>query len=182
MSNIPVVRKVDSAEGDDIEQDQPAAQESGYFVTYVADDALDQARFAARDAFYPNSEVERRTIAAVDEEVFDRVRPLEQMVTAQAESHVARGKSSVEGAFALRQELEAVRDDLRRGKDIVELTRRYTQLRREVERTRSLQQSYGKSAESLAAKVADPFAATQRALSIMPRSSFNPIDTAPRWQ
>ncbi|WP_104195220.1 hypothetical protein [Cryobacterium sp. M25] len=182
MKKITGVRKVDSPEGDDIEQVQPAVEQGGYFLTYCPEDALDEPRMAARDASYANSEVERRTIAAVDEEVFDRVRPMEQMITAQAESHVARGKSSVEGAFALRQELEAVRDDLVRGKDVVELTRRYTRLRGEVEKMRRLQQSYGKSTDSLAAKVADPIAATQRTLSLMPRSNFQPINTTPRWQ
>lgn len=182
MSNIPGVRNVGTADGDDSVHATPAPQVNGYFLTHVAEDALDQARFAAREASYPNSEVERRTIAAVDDEVFDRVRPMEQMITAQAESHVARGQASVEGAFALLQELEAVRDDLRRGGDTVELTGRYTRLRREVERMQKLQQSYGKGAESLRVKVADPIAATQKTLSMMPRDNFHPINASPRFE
>ncbi|MDH6237899.1 hypothetical protein [Cryobacterium sp. CG_9.6] len=181
MSNIPGVKKVESPEGGELDQ-TPSVQPSGYFPTYVSDEALDQPRIAARNATYPNSEVERRTVAAVDEEVFDRVRPMEQIITAQAESHVARGKASVEAAFSLLQELEAVRDDLRRGKDTSELTRRYTKLCREVERVRGLQQSYSRSADSLRAKVADPIAATQRTLSMMPRDNFRPINTQQRLQ
>ncbi|PXA68534.1 hypothetical protein [Cryobacterium arcticum] len=182
MSTIPGIKKVDSPDGSDVEETQPAVQPGHYFVTSVAEDALDAPRIAARNASYPNSEVERRTIAAVDDEVFDRVRPMEQVIAAQAEEHVSRGRTSVEGAFALLRELEAVRDDLRRGQDTAELTRRYTKLRHEVDRMQGLQQSYGRSAASLRAKIADPIAAVQKTLSMMPRENFRPIDLSPRWQ
>jgi hypothetical protein len=182
MRAIPGVQKVNGPEGQETEQAVPSSQAGAYFVTHVSEDALDAPRIAARKATYPNSEVERRTIAAVDDEVFDRVRVMEQMNTAQAESHVARGTASVEGAFAVLQELEAVRDDLRRGKDTAELTRRYVKLRADVQRMQGLQPSYGRLAEALRAKVADPVAATQKTLSMMPRDSFRPIDTSMRFE
>jgi hypothetical protein len=182
MSSIPGVQKVDSPEGHEAEQSEPAPQAGAYFPTYVPGDALDMPRIAARNATYPNSEVERRTIAAVDDEVFDRVRVMEQLITEQAENHIARGTASVDSAFSLLQDLEAVRDDLRRGKDTTELTRRYVKLRYEVERMQGLQQSYGRSAEALGAKVADPIAATQKTLSMMPRDNFQPIDMSMRFE
>lgn len=174
-NNIPGVNKASGPEGGEASASPRPPQPEGYFVNSPPADVLDQARLAVRNATYPNSTVEAAYIAAVDEAVFERVRPLEQLVVGQAKTHVARGKESVENAEKVLAELEAIRDDLRRGKDSAELTRRYTRLRYDVEKMRSVQQSYGKLADTLRTKIADPVAATQKVIAMMPVSSFNPI-------
>lgn len=182
MNNIPGVAKADGPYGE-VDMSAPPVQEAGYFINTVPADVLDKARAAAREAAYPNSEVERRTILAVDDEVWDRVRHAEQHVfIPTAEKQLAQGKAHVETAETALSDLEAIRDDLRRGNDITELSTRYIQLRRRVEKLRTTQQSYSRSAEVAGAKVADPLAAVQKVLSAMPQSTFNPINVSPRFR
>lgn len=178
MDNIHPTRV--AGPGDIAEEEAQVTGEGTFFDARVAPDVLDRARLEARTATYPNSAAEAAYIRAVDEAVFDRVREYERLsLIPGAQKELARGAERTSEAVGLMDDLDAIRDELRQGGNTADLAKRYNTLRLKANRLTTVLSGLSKNADTSRAKLADPVAAAQKVLSIMPLRTFRPIDPTP---
>ena len=123
--------------------------------------ALDphEQRLAARTAHYPNTLVEKETIAQVDSEVFSRVAVYEEQIAAAADKHMQDAKIDVTASEQVIEQLHAdIVSVLRDGGSVSgEVAVRYQQLRALAERAISELERAATDAEWHRARVADPY-------------------------
>jgi len=165
-------------------QDSPApastTRDTGnVLVNTVGNGALDRVRREARERAYPNSETERRYLAAVDRAVFDRVHGVERNMIAAAEHELAANARYIEAADAVFDDIHALIVRLERGESPDALASEYRKLLGRAHDVQRKLASADRSAEFYGIKVEDPYAAAQHVLSIMPLSSYRPIDPTP---
>lgn len=160
-----------------------------YMPSYIPEGIFDRIRAEARTAKYGNTLEERETIAAVDQAIFDRVRPLEMLAIDQAKALLANTEPGqrnasgqpvsnpvqvIEGHLT---ELDAIRDALREGKvSTAELAERYSKVRRAVEHGDGHAiVARAREAKSLAERLSDPMRHVQKVLHKMPLGNWRPL-------
>lgn len=153
-----------------------------YFPTYIPADQFDRIRMEARTAKYDNAIQERATIEAVDDAIFERVRPMEARAIEDAESLLKSADprqsdgngqpigNPLQVAESRVAELHAIRDALREGRvSTAELAERYKKVQNAIQ--------YGdahaliaqaRRAKFLSERLADPLAHTQKVMSKLP--------------
>jgi hypothetical protein len=157
-------------------------------VATIPPGTLGRIRREVRAETFPNSETERETIAAVDEEVFDRVRPVEQRMIARASAFLDTQSSkarttngeSADNALARAEtqlhELYTIQEELAAGRPTGPLVERYRKVRDSFAGTiaPTLLRLAGEAAR-LKTDLDDPFATTERILSRLPRANWRPV-------
>lgn len=162
---------------------------ANYFPTHIPEGQFSRIRAEARTAKYDNSIQERETIAAVDDAIFERVRPMEQLALANAERLLANTNPDQRGADGEPvgnvvqiaeghvAELHAIRDALHEGRvSTAELAERYKKVQSAIQygdANRLLARA--QEAKSLAKRLADPLAHTEHILSLMPLGNWRPL-------
>ncbi|MCM3503023.1 hypothetical protein M3667_14215 [Microbacterium sp. P26] len=162
---------------------------SSYMPSYIPEGIFDRIRAEARTAKYDNTVQERETIAAVDQAIFDRVRPLEMLAIDRAKALIedtepgqrnANGQpvgnpvQVIEGHLA---ELDAIRFALREGKaSTAELAERYKKVQRAVQHGDGHAiVARAREAKSLSGRLSDPLGHVQKVLHKMPLGNWRPL-------
>lgn len=155
-------------------QETPALP--GYFDARIPADIIDRTRREARERVYANSTVERETIIATDEAVFDRVRASERFQIEEAERLLARNQNRVADSLAYIDKLNDLRDRLRQGGDTTAIAKEYKNLERAIrQRETSVLRGLAAQADRVDAALEDPIAHAQRILSLMPFKNWQPL-------
>ncbi len=117
-------------------------------------------REMAREATYPNSEVERRTVQEIDREVFARVWSYERWAFDNCQAFLSEQKSHVQAAAELMADIKAdVRSALLSGEPAEEVAERFEALRQKVELTKAKLRRAAETSRYHEERVADPYAA-----------------------
>lgn len=159
----------------------------GSLVNPIGPGFLDSARIAAREAVYGNSQQERETVFAADQAAFDKVQALEQFLVDRAEGFIdsvtREGSETVRPGIITATEsvvtrLNGLVTELERGVPASQLAERFKDLQNEATHAALPKLLRAKQAieETHLPNMEDPYGATQRAISKMPRSSARPID------
>lgn len=180
-TDIPGITKVTEPGGPAVAPSSPTGG-GGSLVSTLPANLLDSARQRVRKQTYPNSTAERDMVDAVDRAAFERVRPVEQHLVEQGEAHVQRTRSKVQEASDLLEAMEKLNRRIRRGESTADLAQEYRTLAARAGTMLDQLSRAGREAESWRAKVADPYAHTQKVLSLMPYSSGVLIDPTPYLQ
>lgn len=160
-----------------------------YMPSYIPEGIFDRIRAESRTAKYDNTIQERETIAAVDEAIFDRVRPLEILAIDQAQRLIANtdpGQRTADGQPVGNpvqvieghlEELDAIRDALREGKiSTAELAERYKKVQNAVQHGDGHAiVARAQEAKNLAKRLSDPMAHAQKVLHKMPLGNWRPL-------
>lgn len=158
---------------DTVEDPAPAGET--YFDQRVQRDVIDSTRAQARAATYTNSTVENQTIKAVDAALFERVRAMERFQVEQAEGWMDRNRERVGGVLTLSERIEAIQIRLDKGEDPEALAKEFKTLELEARRAKQVLTSHVAEARRMSGNLADPIAAAQKILSMMPRATWQPL-------
>lgn len=203
---MTIIKRVSEAEalGEDAPDPQDAADNglrSKYgtndpgvrVVVNIPADQLTRIRLEVREAEYGNRHSEDQAVSAVDDAVFDRVRPIERLNLDRATSLIDNEGSAgaslplnrpnvLQRAENHREELAAIRRELREGQtSVAVLAERYEKVRLAVhQRDGRALIEIANQADRLREKIDDPLKAAEHTLSMMPVSTWRPLGIA-RW-
>lgn len=162
-------------------------------IVNIPADQLTRIRLEAREAEYGNRQSEEQVLSAVDEAVFERVRPIERLnldrATSLIDSEGTAARSAnlgrpnvLQRAADHRAELASIRKELRDGRTpVAELADRYEKVRRAVhQRDGRALIEIANQADRLREKIDDPLKAAEHTLSMMPVTTWRPLGIA-RW-
>lgn len=127
-----------------------------------------QAIEQAHSATYPNSATEEAAIRAVEKNVSERVQYFEGVLRQQTSDHLARTAPLRQRADALYAELSELRRQIERHGLTDELRARYLQIDDQIRQVIPSALAAMQSADAIAAKAEDPFAALNRLFEVFP--------------
>lgn len=174
-----------------VDQSGPARMSPSYFPATIPADQFTRIREEARVASYANSQVERATVAAVDDAIFDRVRFSERQVIGRAERLLGteatnsasfkpdpRRQPAMKIADQHLDELLAIRTELERGKTPVsELAERYKKVQTSIQNGDAARLLWlASETETVRKQLSDPIGHAERILSHMPLANWRPLN------
>ncbi len=186
VTEAEALGEVDQTPADDLRRKY---EQTAGPAMYIPESRFDDIRLEAYyDTAYPNSHVERQTLAAVDRAIAERVQRAAASHLEQA-AHLLEnegapkliGPRELPNALAKvdahLDELAAIRKELRAGKTpTAELAARYERVRQAMQaRDGHALVAVSNRATSLRERVADPKAAVARTLSRMPLNMWRPL-------
>lgn len=181
--NIPGATQVDQPGGAPIDQTPPdtprGVSHMSSLVNTLPPDLLDRARIRARETTYPNGQAEQEMVDAVDRAAWDRVQAVERQLMSASQIHIERSRARIKEADALSERIDALTRRAERGEVSPEVAAEYKALMAQASQLVGRLSVAEREAEAWRGKLADPYAHTQRILSLMPFSSGVRLDPRP---